>query len=121
LDGKRDTGWSIKGAAGQPHAAVFNLAEPIQADGGILLQLTLEQFYVHQHTLGRFRVAVADAPEHVAASGFPHGIEATLLIPAAERDAAQRSALTNYFLLHTPELAEQQKAIAERIASIPKF
>lgn len=121
LDGKLDTGWSVKDALGKPHVAVFNLATPIEASGGAVLRLTLDQYYVHQHTLGRFRISVVDAPESVVTTGLPSDLEAALLSAKSDRTPAQRAALRRQFLLTTPELAEEQQKIARLEASIPQF
>ena len=56
LDGKVDTGWSIKGRVGEPHQAVFGLAPAVEGT----LTLTLVQEYIHQMTIGRFRLSVSE-------------------------------------------------------------
>ena len=118
LDGKLDTGWSVMGGEGQPHAAVFNFATPVGHAGGTLLSLKLDQYYVHLHTLGRFRVSVTTAPAPVRASGVPAEVEAALLAPpGAERDAILR----DHFLRHAPELAAEHQKIAERRKAMPKY
>lgn len=121
LDGKLDTGWSIQGQNGKPHAAVFPLAQPLAHADGTLLKLTLDQYYVHYHTLGRFRISVTDAPLPVVASGVPAEIEALFLKEAAAWSDADRAAVQREFLLRAPELAEEHKQIEQLRASLPKF
>ncbi len=121
LDGKLDTGWSIKDREGQPHEAVYEFAEPVGYDGGTLLRLKLDQVYVHQHTIGRFRVSVTSDPLPVQASGVPANIEAILMTPAGQRTDAQREFVKRYYLSVSPELIEAHKEIDELRASMPKF
>jgi hypothetical protein len=65
FDGKLDTGWSVKGRVGEAHHAVFVLETPV--DGP--LTVTLVQEYIHQMTIGRFRLSVTgDVP---AEAGLP--------------------------------------------------
>lgn len=118
LDGKSDTGWSIKGGAGKPHGAVFVFESPVGYPGGTLLHITLAQKYIHQHTLGRFRLSVTDARPDPEASGVPADIEALLL--AEETTPQEQAALEQYFLEHTPLLAEAQAEIAELADTMPE-
>ncbi|MCC6488519.1 MAG: DUF1553 domain-containing protein [Candidatus Hydrogenedentes bacterium] len=121
LDGKLDTGWSIKGQEGKPHAAVFEFAAPVTHEGGTLLRLKLDQYYVHQHTIGRFRVSVTSAPLPVKASGVPSDIESIVLTPQAERSAEQSEQLKRYYLSIAPELTEAHKEIEAMRASMPRM
>src|SRR5262249_59918130 len=59
IDGVTDPGWSVKGGVGKDHAAVFALAEDVGQAGGIRLVVTLHQEYIHQTTIGRFRLSAA--------------------------------------------------------------
>ncbi len=121
LDGQPDTGWTVKGRIGQPHAAVFALAERAGDGGPGTLRLTLHQFGIHQMTLGHFRVSVSSDPLPVKASGVPAGIEEILLVPSDRRSAEQARILKRYYLSIAPELAEQHKAIAALRKSLPDF
>src|SRR5262249_8225248 len=56
IDGDPQTGWSIGGAHGQAHTAVFNLAQPLEDAGNLSLRLLFERYYAAG--LGRFRVSV---------------------------------------------------------------
>jgi mono/diheme cytochrome c family protein len=121
LDGQPDTGWTVKGRTGQPHAAVFTLAEPVGDVGRSALRLTLHQFGIHQMTLGRFRVSVTTDPLPVDASGVPAGIEEILLVPAGRRTEEQSQELRRYYLSIAPELAGPRRAIAALRRSLPEF
>ncbi|HEU5116402.1 MAG TPA: DUF1553 domain-containing protein, partial [Isosphaeraceae bacterium] len=121
LDGQPDTGWTVKGQIGQPHASVFTLAEAVDDVGPATLRLTLHQFGIHQMTLGHFRVSMTTDPVPVSASGVPAGIEEILLVPTEQRTAEQSRELRRYYLSIAPELAEQHQAIAALRKSLPEF
>ena len=120
LDGKLDTGWSIKGRTGQASWAVFNLATPLPA-GVATLSLKLDQEYIHQMTIGRFRVSVTRENGAEAQADLPPEVEAGLVVPKAQRTEAQREVVMNHFLSVTPELADVNKKIAELRRSMPQF
>jgi hypothetical protein len=120
IDGELDTGWSIQGRTGEPHQAVFVLREPYVPQPGERLVITMHQRYIHQMVIGRFRWSfTADEPSHEACR-VPAEIESILLIPAAERTPEQAQALAGAYVHLAPELAEQQKALAERRRSRPR-
>ncbi|WP_240907316.1 PSD1 and planctomycete cytochrome C domain-containing protein [Paludisphaera rhizosphaerae] len=119
IDGVTDTGWSVNGGVGRAHAAVFELAEEI--DGPTELHVTLHQEFIHQTTIGRFRLSVAPGPRPVVASGLPAEVEETLTLDAAKRSPEQVKALTKYYLSIAPETAEARKPIAALRATEPKF
>ncbi len=75
IDGVSDTGWSINGRAGHDHAAVFELAEDIGDGGRARLVVTMHQEYIHQMTIGRFRLSATTDPRPVRASGLPADVE----------------------------------------------
>jgi len=118
IDGDLDTGWTIKGRAGQAHQAVFPLAEPLNRAAGARLRITMEQRYIHQMTLGRFRLALTsvDAP---AAASISAEVEATLVKSAAERTADELAAVREHYLSIAPELADENKRLAELRKSLP--
>jgi hypothetical protein len=119
LDGKVDTGWGIQGRAGEPHAAVFNLAAPLQHAGGTLLRLTLDQYYVHEHILGRFRVSVGSAEGSVQATAVPAELEVILRQSPELRSEADAKSLKQHYLEHAPELAAEHEKITAIKAKMP--
>ncbi|MBX3178199.1 MAG: PSD1 domain-containing protein [Candidatus Hydrogenedentes bacterium] len=118
LDGRADTGWSIKGGEGKPHAAVFTFDQPAGFPGGTLFHITLEQKYIHQHTIGRFRLSGTGSPAPVA-SGVTAPIEESLLAGAPDPEADAR--VRQYFLEHTPLLAEAHAEIAKLQKEMPQL
>jgi hypothetical protein len=108
IDGDPLTGWNIGGASGRPHAAVFNLAEPLGTAGELRVSLLFERYYAAG--LGRFRISVTTDPR-AEAHGLPADIEEQLLVPAERRTPAQRERLLHYYLSVAPELAGERAAI----------
>jgi cytochrome c553 len=119
IDGDRDTGWSVKGATGRPHAAVFALDGPVAARPGDRLRLVLHQFAIHQMTLGRFRVSLTAAPGPVVASGMPAEVEDLVVRSSSDPAAAASPALRAFHLAIAPELAEPNAAIERLRRSLP--
>jgi len=107
IDADPQTGWSISGGQGQAHTAVFNLAQPLNADA-FTLQLLFERYYAAG--LGRFRIAVT-TDARPAEAGLPPDVETILLIPANQRTPEQRDRLLKQFLAIAPELKEEREAI----------
>ncbi len=148
LDGNLDTGWSIGQRTGEPHQAVFPFTEPFDADGTSQLHVRLVNQYIHQMTIGRFRISATNAagqaiqpdanaadPAHktesapgqagkpdlrVTASGLLAEIEAVLVTPDADRTPAQREQLKRHYLSIAPELADDHKRIAALRKSLPE-
>ena len=117
IDDNLQTGWNINGGQGKPHVAVFALDKPTDASD-LKLDLLFEKYYACG--LGHFRVSVTTDPRALAdPSAQPPEVEAALLVPAAERSAAQQDVLVRRFLLTAPELAGPRKEIDKLFASIP--
>src|SRR5262249_46340105 len=120
IDGITDTGWTIKGATGRPHAPGFQFREPSRRPRGGEAAVTLHQENIHQKTIGRFRLSFTRDAAPVAASGLPADLEAILLQPADERSDAEWSRLEQQFLRTAPELAKANEEIAALRRSMPK-
>lgn len=116
LDGNPQTGWSINGGQGQAHSAVFNLAEPV--DGQDLnFQLLFERYFAAG--MGRFRISVT-TDTRMAEAAFPAEVEKALLVPTAERTAAQSDQLLRYYLSIAPELNAEREEIKKLRAQVPQ-
>lgn len=119
LDGHADTGWSIAGATGREHAAVFEFAAAVSGQTP-RLRLILEQDYIHQHTLGRFRVSVTSDPAPVSAVEIPAEIEAALAKAEGTRTQEERAAIERHYYLHVaPKLAAWRDKILKLRATAP--
>ncbi len=122
LDGRADTGWSIGPRTGEPHQAVYALPAGVGGAGGTKLLVTLTQQYIHQTTIGRFRISVTTDAQPAAASELPPEAEAILATTApADRTAEQQKRIEKEFLRFTPELALHRQKIAELRKSMPQF
>lgn len=122
LDGLVDTGWSVNGGQGKDHRAVFSFAEPLPAfDGGTLLTVELEHFYVHQHTLGRFRISATGDNGSPEATSLPADVEAALATSADQWSAPVVEQVKQHYLSVAPELAESHAKIEELRKALPKY
>jgi len=119
IDGDLDTGWMIKGRVGQAHQAVFRLAEPLPAAKSAKLEVKLEQRYIHQMTIGRFRLSLT-SDEDAKASSLPADVEQILTLAPRARSAEQLAALRQHYLATAPEFAEVNKAIEELRRKLPQ-
>jgi WD40 repeat protein len=104
-------GWAISPQTGQDQAAVFELAEALEAARGIVLELKLHQNYVDsQHTLGRFRISVTDAPPPLG-FGLPTDVAAVIAKPADQRSESERDTLLAYVRKHDEQYNKLQAAL----------
>ena len=108
IDGEMSSGWSTNGEQGRPHAAVFQLAEPVQAGEPLTVTMRFERHFAC--SLGCFRLAVTDA-EAAEARGHTAEEELVLLTPADGRTLEDRELVFRRFLASGPELAEPIKQI----------
>jgi len=92
IDGDLKTSWAIHPRVGEAHELVATLAQPLAVAEGDLLAVTLKQLQGGQHLLGRFRLAVTNAPASVTIA-LPPGVRAALTLPAAQRTPESRMML----------------------------
>jgi len=116
IDGKTDTGWTIKGQPGRSHAALFVFDRPLAKGAEITLAMLFERYYAS--ALGRFRWSVTSDPAPTSIAALLGGIETILLIPVERRSADQIAALRRHWLATTPELADARKEIDQQRASL---
>ncbi|MDR3618362.1 MAG: PSD1 and planctomycete cytochrome C domain-containing protein [Paludisphaera borealis] len=121
IDGVTDTGWGVNGQIGKPHAAVFELerSPDVVAGRPTTLKITMNQEFIHQTTIGRFRLSVTTDARPVIASGVPADVEDVLLVDPAKRTDDQRLLLTKHYLAVAPELAKAREPIAKLRQSAP--
>lgn len=119
LDGRMDTGWSVGGAIGRDHRAVFQLAEPFETGGDALVRISLEQIFIHNHTLGRFRISLTGDDGEIVAVDVPAEIEA--LVARGEFSEEERATLTEYYLGIAPELKHVHAKIEALRKSMPAY
>lgn len=119
VDGDLDTGWSVTGATGKNHQAVFLLREPLAGPGEKVLRVTLAQQYIHQMTIGRFRLS---ATGEVGAKAKPLDAEAEALLlkPEESLSAADRERLRDVYLSAAPELADLRAEKVDLLKKLPR-
>jgi len=121
VDGVPDTGWSVLGRVGEAHQAVFELETPLGDGSPLMLRLALHQEFIHQMTIGRFRLWATTDATPVSASSVPTDVEEILLAPSDQRTDEQRRRVVQYYLTIAPELAKQREPIAALRKSMPRF
>ena len=121
VDGVPDTGWSVQGRVGEPHQAVFELETPLGDGSPLMLRLVLHQEFIHQMTIGRFRLWATTDATPVSASSVPTDVEEVLLVPPDQRTDEQTRRIIQHYLTIAPELAKQREPIAALRKSAPRF
>lgn len=122
IDGDAKTGWAFSPQTGERHAAVFEVADPVDFGDGIqtLLEFTLQQQYGEEHTLGRFRLSATTAPPPVVA--ISPTVAAVLAKQAADRSAEETRILRELFRPSSKVLSDLAAAIEHKkkaIAELP--
>lgn len=113
-DGDPETGWSCADRYGEPHQAVFVLAEPLTLDGDLTITMRFGRHY--PCSLGRFRLSVTTDASGAEARDLPREIEQLLMLSDQQLTALQRDQLREAFLMSAEPLAEQ----AARIRALRK-
>jgi len=111
IDKSEPTAWGIYPKVGQPHAAVFDLREPIEVSQPTKLRFVLKQRHGRGHLIGRARLMISDATPPVRLDLLPEPIAAILAIPTDVRTEQQRLELT---------LFQQMEAIELELSILPK-
>ncbi len=114
LDGDKKTGWALAPEMGKAHAAVFEMAAPL--DSPALLMFTLRQDYGTKHTLGRFRISATTAAPPVRE--LPAGLRAILALEPSEREPKQREELAAYFRPLSKSFAGLNQQLAAKRAEL---
>ena len=122
IDGRDDTAWGIDAGPGlrnQPRKAVFNFDQPIDNEGGALLNFYLAQNHGgsnsddnENNNLGRIRLSVTDAPGALA-DPLPDAVRQILNTPRAQRTASQWQTEFSYWRTTVPEWRVDNDAIAQ--------
>jgi hypothetical protein len=121
LDGSIDTGWWTQGGAGKAHSAVFEASGTFGFPGGTRLKVVLVQKYIHQQTLGRFRLSATAATGPLHPYDAPSRIEEILANSPEARSEEEKRELLQHYLSLAPELAEAHGEVARLKESMPKF
>ena len=122
VDGKiasQSNGWAIAPQMGKDHFASFQTKQDTDFEGGAELTFTLKQeFNSGQHALGRFRLAVTDAPRPVS-FGLPSEVKAIFAVSADKRTPQQKKKLSDSFKNANPERIKLANALTEARKPLP--
>ena len=107
-------GWGVAGATDRSHRLSAEPEKPITLRPGESLIVTIEQqSKTEGATLNHFRVGVTTDPRAKEQLAMPAAERAALATAEAERDAAQRERLLNYYVQRTaPEFSREQQRVA---------
>ncbi|MCC7375748.1 MAG: PSD1 domain-containing protein [Verrucomicrobiales bacterium] len=119
LDDDAQSGWAIDGGQGRDHAAVFNLAKPLEDASHLGARLLFEKYYAAG--LGRFRVSVTTDPRGAEAMDLSDELQAVLALPSDRRTPDQEKALRRKFAAVAPELASARAEVARLGQEMPAF
>lgn len=112
IDGNKGTAWGIYPQVGKPHRAIFEIAEPVDYEGGVVLTFQLEQSHGGGHLIGRPRLSVtAASPLPAEADVLPQDIIAVLAVPADKRTDRQKADLAAFYL---------DRQLERKLAELPK-
>jgi Protein of unknown function (DUF1553)/Protein of unknown function (DUF1549)/Planctomycete cytochrome C len=112
IDGKADTAWSVLPEINKPHAAVFEFAEPIDANGGMKFIVRLKHDLPKGELshAGRFRISLTADPEPYE---VPRVVAAALKVEGGKRSAAETKAIDAFRRARSPKLRAETTAVAE--------
>lgn len=89
IDGKPETAWGIYPEVGKPHAAVFEMAMPVDVKLGTRLVVSLRQLHGGGHLIGRLRLSTTGGDARVAIA-ISESLEKALATPHVKRTEIQR-------------------------------
>ncbi len=119
IDGKPDTGWTVKGGVGKPHAAVFEFTR-----AGREGHEAPRHAPPVRHPPDDDRPVPARDDEREGAPSrrraVPAEVEAMLVVPAESRTTEQAAIVRNHYLSVAPELAAHNKRIDDLRKSMPR-
>jgi len=122
IDGKvapNNNGWAIAPQMGKTHYASFETKQNLSFKGGAELTFTLkQQLQSGKHSLGRFRLAVTDAPRPVN-FGLPSEAKAIFAVAADKRNDTQKKQLIDFFKKGDSDRVNLEKTLAEARKPLP--
>jgi hypothetical protein len=123
IDGNRtaeNNGWAIYPQQGQDHTAVFELVSPLEGARNGVLELSIHQNYTdNQHSLGRFRISLTDAPSPLD-FGLPMEVGAILAKPTDQRNEAERNTLLAQVRKGDEQYKKLQAEVAKQQQPLPE-
>ena len=113
IDNNLATGWAISPEFGKPKSAMFILKNPLSADKGNELAFRFDQRFGGDHTIGRFRLSVTDAPNPHLAGTVPADIVAILKVEPSKRTPKQTEMMRNKYIAQDAQYAALKAKLAE--------
>lgn len=121
IDGKKLTSWFIGGGTGKRHVAVFETARPYEIAAKTRLRVTILQNYVHQQTLGRFRLFVTSDEGPLHSAPRPTSIDELLGKDVKSLSNVDRKILRNHYLSIAPGLDQYNAKLQALRETRPRF
>ncbi len=113
-----DKGWAVAPQTGQSHVAVFETHDNIAGPGIFTIRL-VQNFPDGQHTLGRFRISVTNAPRPISVDGQPASIANILATAADKRTDKQKAELLAHYRNLDLEFKQRGEALAAAKQPLP--
>jgi hypothetical protein len=122
IDGDKKSGWAVDPQFGKDHAACFELAEPVTAEGECTLTFTLDFQGNNRHNFGRTRLSLSSGvkPVNLAGAALSAEIASALETPADKRSAEQQASLLKWYRHLDPAWQVANKPVAEHLTKEPK-
>jgi len=122
IDGKAPNnanGWATAPRMGENRVATFELVEPLQFEGPMVISFNMNhQYQDSMHNIGKFRFSLTTDKTPVD-FGYPKNILDIAAIAVEERNDEQKAAMLAYFNQQDPELGKKQKALTAAKAPVP--
>ena len=113
-------GWAIAPQMGKNHIASFEIAQPPNHAGPIVLTFVMKQMYQGNNwQIGKFRWSTTTDKKPVN-FGHPQNISNLLAIAPEQQDDKQKKVLKDYFRTQDPGLQQRIKAVADSKQPLPE-
>ncbi|MSR57586.1 MAG: DUF1553 domain-containing protein [Planctomycetaceae bacterium] len=119
-----ESGWAVTDQTGIAQEAIFETATDVVCNAGDELTIELDHGHGRGHTLGRFRLSVADTPRpiEVYRQRLPAQLCRIVNLPTERQSNDDRRDLADYYAVHqTPAGRELQEQIDTRSAALRRL
>jgi hypothetical protein len=112
-DAATNNGWATSPKFGENRTAVFETKSSTPTERGRLSFSLVQNYQDGQHSIGRFRISVTNAPRPIRLDGLPKNITDVLAIAVDQRSDKQKQDLASFYRGIDEELKRRQQALAE--------
>lgn len=112
IDNNPATGWAISPQFGKPSEALFQFRTPVKFDGGVQLNIAMDQRFGTAHTIGKFRLSVTATKGMLSMAGPPAHLASILAIEPQKRTPQQKTALEAAYRAQDTELRRLQSEVS---------